>query len=414
MNYAPGPGLDEQDRRRDGPDTPRDDAEDAASRTHKPVPRIRLFLHEARRIVSDYSKAIGAELRHGARMGNGRSTFRRIAALLRAKTQYGIGPLYYSLYQLSKVPESQWPNYITDDPSFKSRLERMSPPEDLRIAQNKALMHEHCIAHDLATVPILCIVGGSPDVLAGRAPLARSLEDWRRAMQNAPSALFVKSIDGTYGEGAFVVQALAGTLEFDGRRGSLDDLYHHLCDLLQSETGWIVQPRVRSHPGLAPIVSPHGLATVRALTAMVAGEPKLLLAAFKVTVRDNTTDNFSKGKSGNLLAPVDCASGRLGCAWGSRTTGWPVMAPFPVHPDSGERIEGAVLPCWEELVALARRAQASLPRFRSIGWDIAISADGPVLLEANATYDMSVLQIAHQRGLRRELEEALRTPAAHH
>lgn len=409
MSSALEPGFDERHRRHGEAGTAAGDADDGGSRTRKPMPRIRFLLYEARRIASDYSKAIGAELRHGR--ANERSISSRIRALLRARARYGIGPLYYSLYQLWNVPESEWPHYITDDPAFKARLEGMSPREVLRIAQNKALMYEHCVAHGLATVPVLCIVGRSPDALAGRAPLVRSLEDWRRTMRGAPPELFVKSIDGTYGEGAFVVRPVTGALEFDSRRGSLDDLYQHLRGLLHSETGWIVQPRLRSHPGLAAIVSPHGLATVRVLTAMVAGEPKLLFAAFKITVRDNTTDNFSKGKSGNLLAPVDCTNGRLGGAWGSRSTDWPAMAPFPVHPDSGGRIDGVVLPCWDELVELARRAQASLPRFRSIGWDIAIGADGPVLLEANATYDMSVLQIAHQRGLRRELEEALRAPA---
>lgn len=414
MNYGPKGGLDEGGRHAPAASRPAADVAEHGRSSPKRTPRIRLALHEARRIAADYSKAIGSELRNGANNGARRSATGRVQALFRAKSRYGIGPLYYALYQLAKVPESEWPNYLTDDPSFKERLTRMSPPENLRIAQNKALMYEHCLAHELATVPILCVVGPSPDTLAGRVPVAHSLEQWQRAMAGVQDELFVKSIDGTYGEGAFSVRRVDGEFAFEGNRGSLDALYHHLRSESRSGSGWIVQPRVRSHPGISDIVSPHGLPTVRALTAMVAGVPKLLFAAFKVTVRDNTTDNFSKGKSGNLLSAVDCSSGRLGCAWGPRkTTGWPVMAPFPQHPDSGETIEGTVLPCWDALVALAERAQGSLPRFRSIGWDIAISGQGPVLVEANATYDMSVLQIAYQRGLRRELDEALHAPAMH-
>lgn len=414
MNYAPQGEPERGGRHAPAASRPADDPAGFGQGLPKRTPRIRLALHEARRIAADYSKAIGSELRNGSSKGAHRSAVGRIEALLRAKSRYGIGPLYYALYQLSKVPESEWSNYITDDPAFKERLTRMSPPEDLRIAQNKALMYEHCLAHELATVPVLCVVGPSPDALAGRVPVARTLEQWREAMNDAPEELFVKSIDGTYGEGAFPVQRIAGEFAFEGMRGALDALYHYLRSESRAASGWIVQPRVRSHPGLARIVSPHGLPTVRALTAMIADTPRLLFAAFKVTVRDNTTDNFSKGKSGNLLAAVDCSSGRLGCAWGPRkTTGWPVMAPFPLHPDSREPIEGTVLPCWDALVDLAERAQASLPRFRSIGWDIAISGQGPVLVEANATYDMSVLQIAYQRGLRRELDEALNTSAAH-
>lgn len=377
--------------------------EPAAGRPEPGVRRVKLLLYESKRIASDYGRAVRSEL---AAARSSQSASRRLRKLLRAKRRYGIGPLYYALYRLADVPESEWPNYITDDPAFKARLAGMIPAADFRIAQNKALTYQHCLAHGLSTIPVLCVVGHSPDPLGPAVPLANSLDEWRRAMANAGTPLFVKKVDGTYGDGAFVVERGTNGFLLAGQAVSLDALYWRLWES-KGESGWVVQPRVNAHRDVARITSAKGLPTVRVLTATVDGHPRLLFAALKITVRDNVTDNFEKGKSGNLLAPIDPESGVVGCPWGSCTSGWPVMAPFPVHPDSGQPIEGAALPLWRELVVLAERAQASLPGFRSVGWDIAIAEHGPVIVEANATYDMSVLQIAHQRGLRRELDAAL-------
>jgi hypothetical protein len=365
---------------------------------------LRRTWREATRLARQYSAAIASDAGH--RAGSILPSARRV---LRARLRHGVGPLYYSLYQFSRIPESKWGDYLTDDPTFKDALKDMSPPEMHRLAQNKALLYQHCLAHQLPTIPILCIVGASPDPLGPELRLVTSLEQWLAVMNSVREPLFVKSVDGTYGEGAFTVAWSANGFEFEGRRGSLEDLYRHIEAKLADETGWMVQPRLRSHPGMTGIVSSHGLATIRAVTAMRGGEPQLLIAGLKVTVGNNITDNFSKGVSGNLLAPIDRETGTLSAAWGSRGTAWPEMRSFSEHPETGQRIDGFVLPFWGELVELALRAQRSLPRLKSVGWDIAATEHGVVLVEANLTYDLSILQIAHQRGLKREIGAILET-----
>ena len=51
------------------------------------------------------------------------------------------------------------------------------------------------------------------------------------------------------------------------------------------------------------------------------------------------------------------------------------------HPLTGGRIAGRVLPHWQEAVDLAIRAHAAFSEWAVIGWDIAWTPDGPVLLE---------------------------------
>ena len=54
------------------------------------------------------------------------------------------------------------------------------------------------------------------------------------------------------------------------------------------------------------------------------------------------------------------------------------------HPDTGVRFEGHAVPFYEEAVALCRRAHLALvPDLFLIGWDVAITPRGPLILEPN-------------------------------
>jgi glutathione synthase/RimK-type ligase-like ATP-grasp enzyme len=73
------------------------------------------------------------------------------------------------------------------------------------------------------------------------------------------------------------------------------------------------------------------------------------------------------------------------------------MDPVPVHPMTGERIEGFQLPFWKESVELALRAHETLPTIALVGWDIALTAEGPVIIEGNSTPGAKSPQITHKK-----------------
>lgn len=363
---------------------------------------IKRTCREARRLLSQYGNAIAFES-HGRASAVLPNAYR----ILRARFKYGVGPVYYALYRFSQVPESEWGDYVTDDPRFKECLKVLNPDKFRTVADNKLLFHEHCVKEDLPAIPILCVVTDDFALATGGVERVTTSDHLGRVLEMAPDELFIKPIAGTFGEGAFVVVCRDGILSFNGTCGSVDDLYRYLNANLGDQKGWIVQPRLRSHASLDGLVSPHALATVRAITRIGAAGAELLIADLKITVGEAVTDNFEKGKSGHLGAAIDVESGRLSRAWGSVCKDWPVMTSFECHPETGCRIEGFVLPFWKELVQLALRAQESLPELKTLGWDIAATRDGIILVEANGTYGTALLQVAHERGLKRELSLAL-------
>lgn len=51
------------------------------------------------------------------------------------------------------------------------------------------------------------------------------------------------------------------------------------------------------------------------------------------------------------------------------------------------------MPHWPEVRDLALRAAAAFPWVRFVGWDIAISEGGPVLVEGNERWSTSLIQM---------------------
>lgn len=140
----------------------------------------------------------------------------------------------------------------------------------------------------------------------------------------------------------------------------------------------LLQERLRNHPALAPL-APNALSTVRVLTLRgLDGVARVVLATYRIPFGDAPTDNMSAGGIG---APVDLATGRLGRGITmARST---FFEPCDRHPDTGAAIEGFQLPCWPGVVDLVVRVHEALDAIVCVGWDVAILADGPIIVEGN-------------------------------
>lgn len=76
------------------------------------------------------------------------------------------------------------------------------------------------------------------------------------------------------------------------------------------------------------------------------------------------------------------------------------------HPDSKIIFGQTEAPRYKEAVEIALKAAQCLYGIRAIGWDIAITADGPIIIEGNDNWEISLNQ-ACDRPLRKEWEMAI-------
>jgi len=324
------------------------------------------------------------------------------ARIARARLKYGIGPLPFSLFRLGSIPETHWQDYLIKKTPVDLQLMSVNAEPGRSITANKLRMHQHCRDAGLPTIPVLCSVGNLADTGDTSVEHVADPEHFETVLASAPARLFFKPVCGSLGNGAFVVARDHLGFGFDGRHGTAAELFAYVVDKCGDDEAFLIQPQVRPHPGLAPVTSPNGLPTARLVTALYPDGPRLLFGCFKIPAGLSVVDNFHNGLGGNLLASMDLQTGTLIAARGSRRQDWPQLVRVDAHPDTGQQISGLRLPLWEDLLELALRGQRSLPTLKTIGWDMAISADGVLIVEANSRYDMQILQLANERGLKAE------------
>jgi len=91
------------------------------------------------------------------------------------------------------------------------------------------------------------------------------------------------------------------------------------------------------------------------------------------------------------VAEVDLESGVLSAA--AQIGAGNVLRFRSDHPDSTARIEGVAVPHWEAAKALVLRLCDRLPHLDYVGWDVAITEHGPVVIEGNSHPSLRFFQL---------------------
>lgn len=327
---------------------------------------------------------IGLTLRNGPAIRRLAGIGRRHQALqqLRLFVREGMLPPWYYIFELHD------PAHAADAGRYVTRFEtkrgvypalrRTGPVSPLR---DKARFADHCRARSIRCTPTLCEVRG------GRLIGAETLPE---------ESFFVKPAAGRGGTGTerFELVAPGRYRNAHGHDFDAAALRRHL-EHRSHTTALVVQPRLVNHPALADL-SCGALSTVRALSCLdEGGEPVVTHAVFRMAIRPGAVvDNFH---AGGIAAAVDLADGALGSATDLgliARTGW-----VDAHPRTGAAIVGRRLPFWPETLALAADAHRVFGDHAIIGWDIAILADGPCIVEGNGGPDVDLIQRPHRAPL---------------
>jgi hypothetical protein len=161
----------------------------------------------------------------------------------------------------------------------------------------------------------------------------------------------------------------------------------------------LVEEYVVQHPALMEL-SPSGLNTVRIFTQLSSTDVDILGARLRISV-NSPVDNMA---AGNLAAPVDLSTGRVnGPAVFSDIT----KSDCNVHPVTNIKIIDFKVPFWPDVVEMAKQAALLCPENKSVGWDIAITENGPEIIEGNHNWCKLLWQLPVKQGLKKELEKYL-------
>lgn len=139
----------------------------------------------------------------------------------------------------------------------------------------------------------------------------------------------------------------------------------------------ICEELIRQHEVLSRL-HPYCVNTVRVLSLLQDDEVHILAATLKIGTDPGSLVENKKGKG--LAADVDTQTGIV-TSYGMDGHCNRIVH----HPVSGVQIIGIQIPCWQEALTLVKEAHKRLPQCRFYGWDIAITEDGPDIVEANGT-----------------------------
>ncbi len=169
---------------------------------------------------------------------------------------------------------------------------------------------------------------------------------------------------------------------------NIEEVYNEIRGLRRGVLeGFVVQ-----HPDMMRL-NPNAVNTLRVVTVSKSkdGDPKnkeffdIAYVAVRVGRGESIVDNAS---SGGMIAGVDKETGKIDT--NAITTASEV---FEAHPDTGTVFKGFQIPMFKEAMEFVKQAGQLVDGY--IGWDLAISVNGPVLIEANSMPGNRILETPH-------------------
>ncbi len=318
--------------------------------------------------------------------------FGRFSHMLRLALIHNVPPRDYVAYRLhdparsDRIGASIFGAEILWLMSLLNRLNAAAIDD----VQDKARFARLCARHGLPCIPTLAAFKGGVQIEPG-APFSPDLP-----------VLWIKDLAGSHGAGASCWRR-DGDVYRDIRSG-------HTCAPAALVAKWrrrdcIVQPRLENHPVLADL-SDGTLADFRLVTGIDREGRVTIVAAMAQIPCGGFAERY-------IFAAVNEA-GEI------RDPGIGGIERVTHHPDTGALISEIKVPFWADALALVSRAHCDVPefsRFAFLGWDVAITAAGPLLIEANAGWGgfnhqlgdgiplgstaLPAIALAHLEGLRR-------------
>ncbi len=239
-----------------------------------------------------------------------------------------------------------------------------------RIA-DKAQFQKLMEANQIECVGTIATIDASGGIL-DHAGNSIDLPTLKAAALRFGQQVFVKPKDAAGGKGAAVI-----------------DVGSDAFATIQTLKSFIVQPVIRQHADLNRLF-PKSINTLRIDTFLEGGSYTHNAAVVRVGTGDLFVDNWDKGA---IAVGVELDTGRL-MRTGWRKNKFADQNGFDVHPDTGIRFDGYQLPFWSESKDLVCRAAETLQPMRSLGWDVAITDSGPILVEVNDVWGINLMQTA--------------------
>ncbi len=172
------------------------------------------------------------------------------------------------------------------------------------------------------------------------------------------------------------------------------DLFYN--DLVKNN--YLVEEVVKQHKSLAEMAK-NSVNTIRIMTANINNNPKILFATLRVGNGKNHVDNFHQGGMASL---VNIETGILTTDAVDKD-----LNKYKYHPLTKREFKGYKIPYFKEAKELVLEASKVVPEIKVVGWDVAITPTGPLIIEGNRRAGFDIVQVVSGIG-RKDIIEAVK------
>lgn len=181
---------------------------------------------------------------------------------------------------------------------------------------------------------------------------------------------------------------------------SREEMYAYIC----SKEGFVIEELVQQ-TGLMQELHPQSVNTVRIYACRADDGIRIFGSHLRIGVGASIVDNAAQGG-------IAVSITNDGSAWTSGVDEYGKIYRF--HPDTHICLSDIKVPEWEKALQIVKEAMDVIPDIRFVGWDLAYTADGWIMIEANDNAQFYGAQIPYHKGLRHEvagyLEGSLGSP----
>ncbi len=300
--------------------------------------------------------------------------------VLRQRNRKGLSLREYYNMEFEKQSDSFRKSYLGFSEE-RHYLDVLNPIKYYVLSYNKYLTHKVLENTGIRTSLLYCYY--QPEGKYDKSnEIASDFRDvFRILKEKSVRECVVKHPEGSHGANVFVVKEIiykeddAVLVRFDGKQLLLSNVLNGTPLLFES----LVRQTCQFSAFNASSVN-----TVRFMTTLYPdGCAKVIATWIKVGRDGKCVDNAGDG--GNVSAAVDVETGRIYNVM--RFDGWRNSHAIECHPDNCIQLNGVVIENWDRIKSELIKYQQAFPYCRAAGWDVAITDEGPVVLEVNDRWD---------------------------
>ena len=277
----------------------------------------------------------------------------------------------------------------------------MNPVKYYSLARNKYIAHKMLERAGVRKSELYCYYQPEARYAASDENASDLAQVLRILKQKNVQSCVIKTTESSHGDNVWVIKAIAYQ-ENDAVLTRFDDETLLLSAVLGEEP--LVFESIVKQSAQFAAFNASSVNTVRFMTTLWPdGSARIIATFIKIGRAGKCVDNAGAGDNGgNVDVCIDTETGKT--QYAILYEGWRNIKDIETHPDSDCPLNGVDIEHWNDIKEEVLKFQQAFPFCKAAGWDIAITDEGPVVIEVNDFWDRTG-QYFIRRGWRKEIRD---------